>query len=492
MRVLFIDVDSLRPDHLGCYGYHRDTSPTIDALAQRGIVFEQCFASDVPCLPSRTSTFSGRFGYTHGAVCHEGPRSVPFDEHRAISKGLRTDFARTSLPSLLRDEAGYRTASISSFSERHSAFHFLSGFSEFHDTGGFGNEQAEDVTPLALNWLKTHAAADNWFLHVQYWDVHTPYRTSSGTPHFVDEIQPGEWPTQPEIDAHRATTGVRSAADMLSVSWLPDDRYPLQPRQVRDTADVGRIIDEYDRAIRHVDDHIGQLMGALREQGVADDVLIVITADHGENLGELNSYCGHTFADRATTQVPLVVHWPSVHQTPVTSSGFVYQLDVSALLLEACGIERPDAWDAQSPLPMRDGSTGRPYLVLSQFAQACQRSVVFEWEGRPHIMIKTYCGAYYMFPEYLLFDLENDPRQMMDVAETKPEALKAAISLLEQWLTERSEAGVADRDPLIEAVAWRQSEELRELPRYSARLASTGREACLEELRERFGYLREP
>ena len=68
MRFLYLDIDTLRPDHLGCYGYHRSTSPNIDALAARSAVFENVHASDVPCLPSRTALLTGRFGIHNGVV----------------------------------------------------------------------------------------------------------------------------------------------------------------------------------------------------------------------------------------------------------------------------------------------------------------------------------------------------------------------------------------------------------------------------------------
>ena len=72
MRVLFIDIDTLRPDHMGCYGYHRDTTPNMDRVCAEGIRFDQYYCSDAPCLPSRASLVSGMFGIRNGAVGHGG------------------------------------------------------------------------------------------------------------------------------------------------------------------------------------------------------------------------------------------------------------------------------------------------------------------------------------------------------------------------------------------------------------------------------------
>ncbi|MBT3401952.1 MAG: sulfatase-like hydrolase/transferase, partial [Rhodospirillaceae bacterium] len=73
MRILYIDIDSLRPDHLGCYGYDRPTSPNVDQIAAEGARFTGVYVSDAPCLPSRASLFSARFGVQNGVVTHNGP-----------------------------------------------------------------------------------------------------------------------------------------------------------------------------------------------------------------------------------------------------------------------------------------------------------------------------------------------------------------------------------------------------------------------------------
>src|SRR5215212_8620877 len=83
MRILYIDIDSLRPDHLSCYRYHRATSPNIDRVAAEGVRFENCYASDVPCLPSRTSLACGRFGIHHGAIGQGGGAAEIFSEGAA-------------------------------------------------------------------------------------------------------------------------------------------------------------------------------------------------------------------------------------------------------------------------------------------------------------------------------------------------------------------------------------------------------------------------
>src|SRR3954451_3972884 len=106
MRILYIDVDSLRPDHLGCYGYHRNTSPSIDRIAAEGVRFENCYVTDAPCLPSRTALWSGRFGIHTGVINHGGVASEPFIEGEG--RKFRSQLGLTSWMQCLR-QTGMKT-----------------------------------------------------------------------------------------------------------------------------------------------------------------------------------------------------------------------------------------------------------------------------------------------------------------------------------------------------------------------------------------------
>src|SRR5690625_2554490 len=109
MRILYLDLDPLRPDHLGCYGYHRNTSPHIDKIAKESIVFTNYYCSDAPCAPSRSALMSGRFGIHNGVVGHGGTAGdMRLEGEKRGTRGKITD---ESLPSSLR-QLGYKTASI--------------------------------------------------------------------------------------------------------------------------------------------------------------------------------------------------------------------------------------------------------------------------------------------------------------------------------------------------------------------------------------------
>ena len=298
MRVLYIDIDTLRPDHLGCYGYHRETSPNIDALADEGVRFDNCYNTDAPCLPSRTALWSGRFGFHTGVVNHGGTAAEPFIE--GPDRGFRDTFDATSWMRALRD-VGLRTVTVSPFGERHAAWHWYAGYSEVYNPGRGGMELADDVTPLALDWIERNATTDDWFLHVNYWDPHTPYRTPAdfGNP-FADEPLPA-WLTE-EV-RQRGWEGYGPHSPQEPHGWGRETfyrDYPRIPAQLDSMAAVKQWIDGYDTGIRYADAHVGRLLNALADAGILDETVIMVSADHGENQGELNLWGDHQTADVPT------------------------------------------------------------------------------------------------------------------------------------------------------------------------------------------------
>jgi arylsulfatase A-like enzyme len=158
MRILYIDIDSLRPDHLGCYGYHRATSPNMDRIAAEGVRFENCYVSDAPCLPSRTAMFGGRFGIHSGVVGHGGTAADPFLE--GPSREFSSRLGNSSWMHCLR-RAGLKTVTVSSFGERHAAWHWYANFSEVYNPGYRGAEVASQVAPIALDrWTGSSAMGE--------------------------------------------------------------------------------------------------------------------------------------------------------------------------------------------------------------------------------------------------------------------------------------------------------------------------------------------
>jgi arylsulfatase A-like enzyme len=123
MKVIFLDIDTLRHDHLGCYGYKRNTSPNIDSIAAEGVRFDNYYCPNAPCLPSRASLITGQFGIRTGVVGHGGTAADL--RPQGESRGFTDLYSENSLFMQFR-RGGYRTASVSSFAERHSSWWFNS------------------------------------------------------------------------------------------------------------------------------------------------------------------------------------------------------------------------------------------------------------------------------------------------------------------------------------------------------------------------------
>lgn len=481
MNVLYIDIDSLRLDHLGCYGYHRDTSPNIDRLARDAVRFTNLYVSDVPCHPSRTALWSGRHGFKTGVVAHGGTACEPFIEGR--DRSWAGQFAQTGWMGALR-KAGLHTVTISSFGERHGCWHWYAGFNEIVNPGMRGMERADEVTPLALDWLKRKGKEKPWFLHVNLWDPHTPYRTPDafGNP-FKDDPMP-EWVTADLITSQNENYGPHGAREPNGYGYETlHERFPLGPAPIDGVAKAKAWFDGYDMGVRYADHHVGLLIEQLEALGIADETVIVVGADHGENLGELNIWGDHQTADQFTCRVPLIIRWPGGGGR--VDDGLHYHFDWAATLIELLGGAVPGNWDGRSFADaFRAGDVeSRPWLLLSQGAWSCQRGVRFRRDGHEYMLLRTYHNGYRPFPEHMLFDLTTDPHQQHDLATTKPAILADGLACLDEWLGRMARESNHDVDPLMTVMREGGPFHTRgELAGYLKHLRATGRAAHADTL----------
>ncbi len=496
MRILYVDIDTLRPDHLGCYGYARNTSPNIDAIAAEGVRFTDYYCSDAPCLPSRAALMTGRFGIHTGCVGHGGVNAEMRWEGR--ERGMADFNGRYNLPAVLR-RGGLKTASISSFPDRHGAWWFNGGFDETYNVGKRGLEPAHEVVPLALDWLERKKETENWFLHLHVWDPHIPYRTpeSYGKP-FADEPLPDAWMT-PEIlkDHRKHKPGTHCAVEVTGYHNTPDPGTPRQITEIKDLQDFKTMIDEYDTGIWYADQQLAQVFDKLKEQGIYEDTVIIISSDHGEDLGELGCYCEHGEADYITTHIPLIIKWPGCAKGAV-SKGLHYNVDLLPTLMDligdippftcnrVVGKPNPVAYDGESFAEnVRTGEDGgREYLVVSQCAHVCQRSVRFgDW-----MYIRTYHDGYHLTESEELFNIKEDPHEIHDLAEENPQICWHGAWYLERWVAENMLSNIYNyhEDPMWSVIAEGGPFHCRGyLYDYCKRLEETGREECAEELRKK-------
>lgn len=469
-NVLYIDIDSLRPDHLGCYGYARDTSPVIDSVAREGIVFTGVHASDTPCLPSRTALWSGRFGLVTGVVGHGG--SVCEPRREGATRGWAGTYLDASFTGVLRS-LGYRCATISSFAERHGAWHWLAGFDEIQSPGKRGLELASEVAPRAIDYIHRAKGGAPWFLHVNLWDPHTPYRTPDdfGDP-FADAALPG-WLTEALITAQVASFGPHSAAEPLG--WGDEAKPPRGPAIIDGLAAARAWFAGYDTGIRYADHYVGLVLSELEVSGQADDTIVVISADHGENLGELNVWGDHQTADAPTCHIPLIIRWPGQPGFSGRNDGLHYHFDWMATVLDLLGADLPGVWNARSfSGDLSNG--GRDALILGQGAWSAQRGVRFRGDGADWLLLRTYDAGLKDLPPILLFNLTDDPAEQRDLSGLRPDMVGRGLSILDIWRGEvMAAAGLVD-DPLMTLIAEGGPFHVQgRLPAYAARLRASGR-----------------
>ncbi|HLI69407.1 MAG TPA: sulfatase [Ktedonobacteraceae bacterium] len=408
MYVVYIDIDSLRPDHMSCYGYGRPTTPHIDHLAEQGTRFTHCFTSDSPCMPSRAALVSGTFGITNGVVTHG-------------ERGLLLHGQQETLPNVLRQHS-IPAVAISSFGRHPSPWFYVgwhelidpSGRANLHFLYGSGFQQVtgEEVITLAIEWLNAHRHLKNFYLYVQLWDPHTLYEAPLS---FVEAVRNNHYPKHPtpeEIETHQQNR-VWHSAPAMGITGYDEWR---------------KLIDEYDGEIRYADYQVGRLLDAFKALGLYDETFFLLAADHGEEMGEHGFYAEHGNIYNGTQHIPLIVRHPQAKHQGVVSHKLVYQLDIAATVCDAFGITPPPHWDSHSLL---DPQHHRPYLVCGHGLYTAQRGIVTrDWK-----FIRTFEAGLWNIPAVQLFRME-DPWEQTDLASTFPEQVGHFDTLLRQWENE--------------------------------------------------------
>ncbi len=487
MRVLMFDIDTLRADHMGCYGYGRDTTPVMDSIAAEGVRLADYYCPNAPCLPSRASMVSGQYGIHTGIVGHGGTAADL--RLQGASRSFTDDLSENTLFMQFR-RAGFHTVSFSTFAERHSAWWFNAGFHECYNVGRRGGESAEMVTPHVLDWLERNGHTDNWMLHIHYWDPHTPYRTPAEYQNpIADTPLPDDWITQQIFDEHLLHIGPHGANEINM--WNDDScaMWPKHPGSLKTLADAKRFLNLYDEGVRYTDDHVGMVVDWMKKNGLYDDDLaIIVTADHGEDLGEFGIYGEHGLADEPVCHIPLLIRWPGMRKGAVVR-GFYDNTDLAPTVQELLGTQMfaPERYhyDGISFAPaLRDGTDcAKPCAVLTQCAHVCQRSVRF---GQ-YLYLRTVHGGYHLLPKEMLFDVENDPHQQHDLAAQRPDLCAEGARLLLDWTERMMKSAHSDADPLWTVMREGGPEHCRgQLENYIRRIQGTPREYGVELLRKQY------
>ncbi len=325
-NLLFIMIDTLRADHLSCYGHERETSPNIDAFAAESVLFENHYCS-IPFTPgSHWSNFTGRYPHNFG---------------ESISLAAEGEMTDAPVMTLVLREAGYRTAAFISndmVKFLGTVFGHFERFNERqyrnkHDTGFY------QTTNAALQWLDSNTR-EPFFLFVHYWDPHAEYN--------------------------------------------PIDEYDLWSEGLKGNERQAAL---YDGEIRFVDSKVRMLLDKLEELDLADETIVVITSDHGEAFGDHDGrdfllqeksafYTGHYKGLFDTeTRVPLLLRVPGMAGSRRVES-VTQSVDLLPTLLQLLGIENERTVDGGSMLPLIHGEERPDSFAFSEMRKRVQGRTV--------------------------------------------------------------------------------------------------------------------
>ena len=230
---------------------------------------------------------------------------------------------------------------------------------------------------------------------------------------------------------------------------------------------------------------IGQMVDALKAQGIYDETAIIITSDHGENMGELALYAEHATADEPTCHIPFILKWPGGMKGH-TDPGFHYSLDILPTMAELLHVKPWDQWDGQSyaDTVLTGKNQGRDSLVLSQMAHVCQRSARFgDW-----LYIRTHHDGFHLFDDEMLFNIKADPHEQQDVKELHPEICLQGAKIILEWQEEQMKKSASPIDPMYTVLHEGGPYHTRGyLDTYIKRLEDTGRTAGAAALRKKYG-----
>ncbi len=445
MRIIYFDIDCLRPDHLGCYGYDRPTSPAIDSIAREGIRFNNYHCASSPCLPSRTAMMSGRFGIRNGVISNIGAGA---NFHIDIRDYGGPKPENDVFPRVLKAN-NFDPVCFSNFADRHYGMWYMCGWSEFHTINlKGGDETAAEVNEKVLAWLKQNAARDNYYLHINYWDTHRCYKMdSSWADRFKNSPVTQAWPDEAAIKAHQNVTGPFTAHGQFK-----NDKslYPLMPGAINNRRDFEQMITAYDASIAYVDEHIKVVLDELHRQGVLDDAVIIISGDHGDAFGEHGIYSDHVNVDACLHNISLIIRWPGVTPKNVSSDALMYNVDFAPTMCDMLNIKTPEQWDGKSYKANLFGEKGedRDYLVWDSGLYTVQRAV----RTKTHLYIRTYdAWRYNNWAEEELYDMVNDRYETKNLAPSLPEIVRQCRNIMAEWVEEQKAKPNWKGDP-IEAI----------------------------------------
>jgi len=489
-NVLFLVLDTTSARHLGTYGYHRATSPQLDAFAEEGVVFENAFSAAPWTLPSHCSMFTGLLPNSHGTGWTR-PR-LP-DGMADVKDLVHYDVHTISEELALR---GYDTATVAEKSWLTFNSGLSQGFEKFYDYSlpnleerfflnrfwaRYRNKFGSRVTPpvdkggariveTALDWIGGNRSRDQarpFFLFMNLNEAHDPYQPPEEFwGHFLPEgISIAD---SHELDARNNTQGQH---EIILGDWDISDR------------DMEIFKSLYDDEILYQDGLIGRLLDGIEELGLMEDTLIVITADHGEEFGELDHRVGHQLALADTLlHVPLIMRYPSQLPAGRRVESLASTIDIFPTILDVIenahgqGPPAPTvellSIEGVSQLPaMQDGIPVRDIVMAHYFNPTSYLTGFDEWNTdypdggmreevsrtmRSIDVLRSADHKLYIFGDgqRAFINLADDPQELGSIAQTIPENMEERAAFFEERFWRQLASYESAREILVGQLSW--------------------------------------
>lgn len=445
--MLLVSLCSVRADHMSLYGYRRDTTPNLAALAKQGVVFDEAFSQWPKTVPAFSALLTGKYPHTTGVLRVTTGQRLG-DEHQTIGE--------------IFGAAGYETGAFVSSAALHAGTNVYQGFDtslvNYEDDDRFAK-----ITDAAREWI-TARGDGPWLAWVHYNNAHYPYRYGVQGK-FVDDTH------------YDATKRVRVNKDDLPLP-VPAD-HPIRRQIVR--PDLGGVheravlkerpeefdyyVARYDEGIFGADDLIGGMIEALRAEGKLDNTIIAVVGDHGEALGDHNFYFEHgRFAYDDTLHVPLMIV-PAGGTTPRRIEAPVPAFAVVPTVVQLAGLPIPKAVEAPSLVPWIDGQTPPDAPVFSEAGYHYDYLLAMRDHGWKLIHAPNELDRAIMTgSEYELYDLQSDPDETKNRAADEPKRVEEMRATLDTWAKPwRDKAYAGNTATNDEPLAPELTEQLRTL-----------------------------
>ncbi len=415
-NVLILLIDTLRADHLGVYGYDRDTSPALDALAADSVLFRHAIAQSTFTKSSIASLFTGRNVYQHG---------VYWGSHRETPDSIKSDLLsleEETLAERLRAADYYTTAWVQN-SHLRGFMGFSQGFVSYHDQQG----SIERIHRKFRHWLRNGAQRYQWLTYLHYIDLHDPYR-----------------PEAPYDSMFGSFTDVYENIDLAN--WGTYLQAVRDGEVVPTELEIEQYRALYDGLIRKIDDEIGTVLEELKARGLYDEALIIVTSDHGDGFME------HGFISHSTTpydeliRVPLIVKLPGNQHRGQVVEQQVRLIDIVPTVMEVVKIR------ADRELPgcgllqlMASPETPRPpgcgYAVSEIAESGAYPSVAVRSAEKKLIHFENKDDELY---DLLADPGERTPRSPVDEEDLRLETIAQQV-LVERSLQDREQVELDER-----------------------------------------------